>query len=65
MEVADVVVEVVVERLDLVLAARYLVASNAELKKAVGEVQDEENDAVANERNRAERHQVDAPRERR
>src|SRR5215218_11118537 len=39
-EVADVVVEVVVECLDLVLAARHLIGADPKLKEAVGEVED-------------------------
>src|SRR5215204_5153592 len=65
MQVADVVVEVVVERLDLVLIARHLVAADTELEEAVGEIQDEEDDGVTRKRDRAECHQVHAPRERR
>src|SRR5215204_127466 len=63
MQMADVVVEVVVERLDLVLAARHLVAADTELEKAVGEIQDEEDDGVTHKGDRAKRHQVHAPRE--
>jgi hypothetical protein len=43
--VADVVVEVVVEGLDLVLAARDLVRPDPELEEVAGEVADEEDGA--------------------
>ena len=61
MEVADVVVEVVVERLDLVLAARDLVGADAELEEVAGEVADEEDGRVADEGESGQGHEVDTP----
>src|SRR5919106_1910197 len=64
-EVTDVVVERGAEGLDLGLAHAHLALADAELEKAVGQVADEEDRGVADERGRAERHQPDARPERR
>jgi hypothetical protein len=62
--VADVVVQIVVEGLDVVLAARHLFVSDAELEEVACEVADEEDNPVPDERQSGQRHQVDTPLER-
>jgi hypothetical protein len=55
-QVADVVEEVGAEILDLRLSDVDLVGSDAELQEGVGEVTDEEDQAVANEAHPREGH---------
>src|SRR4029453_10410694 len=64
-QMADVVVEGVVERLDLVLAACDLVGPDAELEEVAGEVADEEDGCVSDECDGREGHEIDAPLQRR
>src|SRR5215204_6999716 len=62
-EVADVVIQVGVEGLDLVLPVRHLALADPELEETVGEVTDEEDDPVADEPEAGEAHQPRAPTE--
>ncbi len=54
-------VQVVVEGLDLVLAARHLVGPDPKLEEIAREVADEENDSVPDERYARDRHQPRSP----
>src|SRR5215207_6500988 len=57
MEMADVVVEIGAERLDLVFALVDLASADPELQEAVGEVPDEEQRRITDERDGAEGHE--------